>query len=147
MTPEHKRLVKKSWDRVFPQQHEVARRFYERLFFAHPEVKTYFRGDMLEQGRKLMAANRLDEALSDLDAAVRSLDNLDALTEPLRRSGQAHATYGVTPADYDKVGDALLWTLEKQLGAAFTPADREAWRTVYATVADIMIDGAGSPAS
>ncbi|MCB1723942.1 MAG: hemin receptor [Gammaproteobacteria bacterium] len=138
MTPEHKRLVKKSWDRVFPQQHEVARRFYERLFFAHPEVKTYFRGDMLEQGRKLMAM---------LDAAVRSLDNLDALTEPLRRSGQAHATYGVTPADYDKVGDALLWTLEKQLGAAFTPADREAWRTVYATVADIMIDGAGSPAS
>jgi hemoglobin-like flavoprotein len=44
----------------------------------------------------------------------------------------------VTDAHYDKVGEALLWTLEQGLGSAFTPEAREAWTTLYGAVAQIM---------
>jgi nitric oxide dioxygenase len=33
-----------------------------------------------------------------------------------------------------------LWTLEKGLGRAFTPELKEAWATVYAVLATVMID-------
>lgn len=134
MTPEQKQLVKESWSKVLPIQETAAELFYGRLFETYPEVKPYFRGDMREQGRKLMAM---------LNTAVTGLDNLPALIDPLKAAGKAHAGYGVKAEDYDKVGDAFLWTLEKGLGEAFTTDVREAWTVTYTTVAKVMIEGAG----
>jgi hemoglobin-like flavoprotein len=134
MTPEQKQLVKDSWAKVLPIQETAAELFYGRLFEIYPEVKPYFKGDMKEQGRKLMAM---------LNTAVSGLDNLDALIEPLKNSGKAHKGYGVKAEDYDKVGDAFLWTLEQGLGDAFTPEIEDAWTVTYSTVASVMIDGAG----
>jgi len=45
----------------------------------------------------------------------------------------------VRPQDYDTVGEALLWTLERGLGASFTPPLREAWATAYSVLASVMI--------
>jgi hypothetical protein len=36
-------------------------------------------------------------------------------------------------------GEALLWSLERHFGAAFTPELREAWRALYATVQAEML--------
>jgi hemoglobin-like flavoprotein len=137
MTPTHKQLVKESWTKVLPIKETAAELFYGRLFEVYPEVKPLFKGDMKDQGRKLMAM---------LNTAVNSLDNIEALIEPLKNSGKAHAAYGVKAEDYDKVGDSFLWTLEKGLGDAFTPDVKEAWTVVYTTVAGVMIQGAGYPA-
>jgi hemoglobin-like flavoprotein len=134
MTPEHKKLVKDSWEKVLPIKETAAELFYARLFESYPELRPLFKGDMKEQGRKLMAM---------LNTAVNSLDNIEALIEPLKQSGKAHAGYGVKAEDYQKVGDSFLWTLEKGLGDAFTPDVKEAWTVVYTTVAGVMIEGAG----
>lgn len=134
MTPEQKRLVQDSWSDLLPDQERVAQLFYERLFDMHPEVRTYFRGDIREQGSKLMVM---------MNTAVRGLDNLQALTEPLKHSGKMHRGYGVNTDDYAKVGDALLWTLEQVLGDAFDNDLRQAWQTTYTAIAGVMIEGAG----
>lgn len=133
MTSEQIKLVKDSWAQVLPIKEAAADVFYDRLFETHPEVKHHFTGDMQAQGRKLMAM---------LNTAVISLDDLDGLAEPLRRSGKAHKGHGVKPEDYRKLGDAFLWTLERGLGEAFTPDVRDAWTVVYTTVAGVMIEGA-----
>ncbi len=133
MTPQQKQLVKDSWIKVLPIKEQAAELFYGRLFEKYPEVKPYFKGDMKEQGRKLMAM---------LNTAVNGLDNLESLIEPLKQSGKAHVDYGVKAEDYDKVGDTFLWTLEQGLGDAFTPEVKEAWTVTYTTVAKVMIDGA-----
>jgi hemoglobin-like flavoprotein len=133
MTPTHKQLVKESWAKVLPIKETAAELFYGRLFEVYPEVKPLFKGDMKEQGRKLMAM---------LNTAVSSLDNIEALIEPLKNSGKAHAGYGVKAEDYDKVGDAFLWTLGQGLGDAFTDEIKEAWTVTYTTVAGVMIEGA-----
>lgn len=133
MTSEQKQLVRDSWAKVLPIQETAAELFYNRLFEKHPEVRPYFKGDIKEQGRKLIAM---------LNTAVNGLDNLEALVEPLRSSGRAHKAYGVTPEDYDKVGMTFLWTLQHGLGDAYSPEVEDAWRATYTSVAKVMIEGA-----
>jgi hemoglobin-like flavoprotein len=48
----------------------------------------------------------------------------------------------VAEEHYDTVGAALLWTLEKGLGSAFTPEAKEAWTTVYGLLATTMKNAA-----
>jgi hemoglobin-like flavoprotein len=47
-------------------------------------------------------------------------------------------------ADFDTVGDVLLWTLGLCLGARFTPQVREAWAAVYAVLSEVMKQGLAS---
>lgn len=133
MTPEQKQIVKDTWAQVLPIQETAASLFYGRLFDQYPEVKPMFKGDMQQQGEKLMKM---------LDQAVGSLDTLDALVVPLKQAGKAHKGYGVKAEDYDKVGASLLWTLQQGLGDTYTPAVEDAWSSTYSTLSSVMIDGA-----
>ena len=129
MTPEQKTLVKDSWALVLPIKDAAAELFYGRLFEIAPEVKPYFKGDMKEQGQKLMTM---------LNTAVNGLDNIEAMIPALQNLGRKHVDYGVKDDDYDKVGEAFLWTLDQGLGAGFTPEVKAAWVVTYTTVADVM---------
>ncbi|MBX2837251.1 MAG: hemin receptor [Gammaproteobacteria bacterium] len=133
MTPEQKQIVKDTWAAVVPIQEQAAELFYGRLFSEYPEVKPMFKGDMQEQGEKLMKM---------IDQAVGSLDNLEPLIEPLKAAGKAHKDYGVEKADYSKVGACLLWTLEQGLGEAYNPSVQDAWGETYGTLSSVMIEGA-----
>ena len=55
MTPTQVKLIQESFAKVAPIAPQAAAMFYGRLFEIVPEVKPLFRGDMTEQGRKLMA--------------------------------------------------------------------------------------------
>ena len=70
--------------------------------------------------------------------AVSSLDNPAVLLPAVKQLGTKHRTYGVQPRHYAVVGEALLWTLNKGLGDAFTPDIRTAWTTVYGLLSDTM---------
>jgi hemoglobin-like flavoprotein len=133
MTPEQIALVKDSWAKVMPISEQAAELFYGKLFESYPEVQPYFKGDMKDQGRKLMAM---------INTAVNGLDNLGPLVPAVQEMGKRHAGYGVKDEDYDKVAVSLLWTLEQGLGDAFTPETKEAWTVMYTTVADVMKDAA-----
>ena len=132
MTPEQKQLVKDSWAKVLPIQETAAELFYGRLFDQYPEVKPYFKGDMKEQGKKLM---------SMINIAVNGLDNLESLVDPVKDLGKRHTDYGVKEEDYAKVGASLLWTLEQGLGEGFTPDVKDAWTATYTAVSGLMIEG------
>jgi len=56
--------------------------------------------------------------------------------------GERHGRYGVRDEHYDTVAEALLWTLHKGLGAAFTPEVREAWVAAYGVLAGTMKEAA-----
>ncbi|MEW8323053.1 MAG: globin family protein [Candidatus Thiodiazotropha taylori] len=133
MTPEQITHVKSSWSKVEPIADQAAALFYARLFEVYPEVKPYFKGDMEAQGKKLM---------SMIGTAVGSLDNLEPLLPVIRESGKRHAEYGVQAVDYDKVADALLWTLGEGLGDAFTDEVKDAWVVTYTALAGVMKEGA-----
>ncbi len=137
MTEQELHLVQSSWENVRPISRQAAEMFYFRLFGVAPELKTLFKGDMRTQGQRLM---------NMIDTAVKQLDRRDRLVPALQELGQRHAGYGVKDADYDAVGAALLWTLEKGLGEAFTDEVRLAWTSTYALLADTM-KSAAAPAT
>ena len=81
-----------------------------------------------------------------LGLAVNSLNRMEQLMPVVRSLGTRHVVYGVRDKDYDTVGQALLWTLRKGLGEAFTPDVEAAWSNVYATLASAMQSGMRKPA-
>jgi len=133
MTPEQIDLIRSSWSKVVPIQETAAGLFYNKLFELDPAVKPLFKGDMGEQGRKLMMS---------LNVVVNGITNLDALLPAIQEMGKRHAGYGVQPRHYDTVGQAILWTLEQGLGTHFTPDTRAAWTTAYTTLANVMKEAA-----
>ena len=133
MTPRQVRLVQSSWQQVVPIQETAAGLFYSRLFEMDSTVAPLFKGDMVEQGRRLMTM---------IGFAVASLSRLDQLAPLLRNLGRRHVEYGVTVAHYDTVGGAFLWTLEKGLGTAFSTEVKEPWVAAYHLTASAMREGA-----
>jgi len=140
MTPETKQLVQDSFAKVAPIADQAAALFYQNLFSADPSLKPLFKGDMVEQGKKLMKM---------IATAVNGLDRLDAIVPAVQDLGRRHVKYGVKPSHYDTVGAALIQTLAQGLGPAFTPEVKDAWITVYGVLASTMKDAAyaGEPAA
>jgi hemoglobin-like flavoprotein len=137
MTPQQIALIQKSWTEVEPIQDTAAGLFYLRLFALDPSVRPMFRGDMREQGQKLMKM---------LGVIVNSLTRLEELVPVAQDLARRHVAYGVQPAHYDTVGVALLWTLEQGLGSKFSDELKAAWASAYGTLANVMKDAAYAPA-
>lgn len=138
MTPQQITLVQDTWKQVLPIKEKAAELFYGKLFEIDPNVKTLFKGDMVEQGRKLMTM---------INAAVNGLARVEAIVPVVQDLGRRHVRYGVKDAHYDSVGAALLWTLAAGLGPQFTPEVKDAWATVYGVLATTMKDAAATVAA
>jgi hemoglobin-like flavoprotein len=135
MTGEQITLVRDSFQKVLPIADAAATLFYARLFDLDPALEPLFKGDIAEQGRKLMQM---------LSVAVRGLDALDQLLPALGALGARHVAYGVRDEHYETVGRALIWTLRKGLCDDFTPAVEAAWAETYAALAGAMKAGAAA---
>jgi methyl-accepting chemotaxis protein len=138
MTPEQIQLCKSSWANVVPIADQAAALFYQNLFEADPSLKSLFKGDMEEQGKKLMDM---------ISSAVRLLDKPDVLIPVVQRLGAGHVKYGVEDSHYETVGGALIKTLSMGLGDAFTPETEEAWLAAYTILSSTMIDAANEVAA
>ena len=100
-----------------------------KLFAANPNYRPMFGNDMRIQGVKLMTM---------LALLVYNLHQPDQVLPAIRDLGIRHVRYGVKPADYDALMEALLWTLEQSLGDDYTPAVRDAWTVCYDELAGEM---------
>jgi hemoglobin-like flavoprotein len=134
MTPTQIELVQISFRTLPPAVDETARLFYERLFEMDPSLRSMFRGNMQEQGRKLMQM---------IGVAVGALQRLEQLLPVIEDLGRRHARYGVREEHYATVAGALLWTLHTVLRDAFTPEVRAAWIATYEALSSAMQRGAG----
>ena len=133
MTPEQVNLVQQSFAKVAPISEQAAVLFYDRLFEVAPQVRAMFPVDMTEQRKKLMGT---------LAVVVGGLSNLEAILPAASALAKRHVSYGAKAEHYPVVGGALLWTLEKGLGDAWTPEVAEAWTAAYGTLSGYMISEA-----
>jgi hemoglobin-like flavoprotein len=133
MTPEQVTMVQESFKKVVPIAGTAADLFYGRLFEIAPEVRPLFPEDLREQKKKLIGM---------LATAVTNLHQVDKIMTAVQDLGRRHVAYGVTDKQYEPVGAALLWTLEKGLGDEFTPPLKAAWTETYMTLAGVMQNAA-----
>lgn len=131
MTEEQIILIKRTW-KLFRgiDPAVVGDTFYSKLFSDNPSVRRMFPHSMQEQYRKL---------LDMLNTIVARLDHLDELSADITAMAQRHVQYGVRPAHYKWVGNALLWTLEQGLGTDWTPQVKDAWTSCYSRLAESMM--------
>lgn len=133
MTPLQVAAVQRTFSLVVPIKEKAAELFYARLFELDPSLKPMFKGDMKQQGMKLMSA---------LALVVTGLSKPETILPAVEDLGRKHFDYGVQDHHYDTVGAALLWTLELGLGAEFTPDVKAAWTAAYTLLANVMKDAA-----
>ena len=88
---------------------------------------------MTDQGRKLMAT---------LAVVVNGLTDLESILPAASALAKKHVAYGVKAEHYGPVGIALLWTLERGLGAEWTSDLADAWTAAYTMLSEYMIDEA-----
>ena len=129
------KLVQDSFAKMESEATDPGGDFYNHLFDIAPDLKSLFTGDLEAQGHKLMTM---------IKTAVSGLSDVDSLIPALQELGHRHCGYGVKDADYETVGAALLWLLEKGLGEDFTDEVRDAWFAVYTLLAQVMCEAAGS---
>ena len=130
MTNDQIDLVQTSFIKVVPVADAIASMFYSRLFEIAPELRDLFKDDMVEQGRKLIQM---------LGVVVENLNDLDMVIASARDLAVRHVKYGVEPAHYALVGEALIWTFKNSFGEDFTPPMEEAWADAYLLLASTMI--------
>ncbi len=128
---EHIRLVQNSWDGVEPMIDRMAELFYAHLFELNPHVKTLFKADMQQQGRRIMDM---------IGSVVRHLNAVDKMLPSLQESGARHENYGVLPEDYDTVAAAFLYALQQCLGDTLTAEVKNAWVDVFSWMTQIMLE-------
>ena len=121
------RLVKRSFGLASKRKKQIAQLFFDRLFELDPELRPLFNYvNTAEQGERVLRM---------LALIVSTLDDIKTFDSTMKAMGQRHIGYGVKKDHYRTFGSALIWALEKSLGAEFTPAMREAWRTAITLMA------------
>lgn len=125
--------VERTWALVAETPDSAARLFYAKLFTKYPEVRPLFRGDMEEQGAKLVQT---------LALAVGGLRRPDSIRPAVTRLGARHVGYGARPEHYPLVGATLIETLRAALGSEFTPEAEKAWGAAIGLLAGWMLEGA-----
>jgi nitric oxide dioxygenase len=126
-------LVQQSFEKVAVLGLQAAELFYAELFAIDPSLRTMFSGDLKDQQKKLLAA---------LALVVGSLHKPDRILPNVKKLAVKHLDYGVTPEHYTYVGNALLRTLKKGLGADFTPELCDAWTDAFRMLARVMKEAA-----
>ncbi len=129
LSDQQQQLLKENFEALVAEGEAVIRSFYERLFSVAPEVRGMFSDNMDRQVRKF---------LQSLHVIVSSLGCTEKAVPMLKRLGERHRDYGVTPDHYPIVGGVLIETLERALGDDFTQEARAAWADAFAQIAAIM---------
>ncbi|WP_369138512.1 globin domain-containing protein [Modestobacter versicolor] len=116
---------------------EIARRFYDHLFAAHPEL---FDG-VFNRGNQAQGHQQVALAGSVAAFAGSLVKDPEELPEHLlARIAHKHVSLGIRPDQYDVVHEHLFWAMADVLGDAVTPAVAAAWDEVYWLMAYALIN-------
>ncbi len=116
---------------------EIARRFYQHMFAARPELLDglFNRGNQAEGTQQVALAGSVAAFAS---ALVKSPEELPE--QLLNRIAHKHASLGLHPDQYRIVHEHLFWAIADVLGDAVTPEVAAAWDEVYWLMAYALIN-------
>lgn len=115
---------------------EIAERFYEGLFAAHPELLR----DLFNRGNQASGVQRQALAGSIAAFAGHLVERPDERPDVmLSRIAHKHASLGIAPEQYPVVHEHLFAAIAEVLGDAVTPEVAAAWDEVYWLMANALI--------
>lgn len=129
------RLIRESFEVVEPQIDDVAKFFYGMLFSLSPATRELFAVNMEVQRSRLLRA---------LVHVIQMVDKPDELLPFLHQLGRDHRKFGVVADHYEAVGTALLASIKKHAGDAWTDTVERAWAEAYTVMASAMTEAAAA---
>ena len=129
MTPEQKDIVRKTFAGLGDKREYFSDMLYKKLFELEPKSQALFRGDMIEQRRKLMRM---------LQIAVENIDNPKELQPMLFNLGQIHHSFGIEPPQFASFGKAMMFAFKTTVGEEFTAVVENALNAFYLYLASTM---------
>lgn len=123
-------LVQRTFEMLIPLADTFALIFYERFFALEPEVRPLFKSEMWSQRERLITM---------MAFIIRRLDQPEVFAEELKKLGLRHVAYGVQPAHYPVMSEAVIWALKECLGEKATDEMCAAWQKMLLLVSDSML--------
>ena len=132
-------IIRRSFNRVAPSAPLIGELFYKRLTETAPDIVLMF-GDYFDSGSKFQVVSEVvnRHLRSLLSVPVTPGGQKPPIPPAVYQLGQRHVKYAVTGAQFAKMKEALLWTLEQFLGPDFSPETRDAWSRAYDNLADMI---------
>lgn len=134
LTKDQTELIRGSVPLLRDQGETIARLFYTDMLTQRPELKSVFNSANQKNGTQ-------PRALASLVLAFASnVGDLSTLVPRLERVCQKHCSLGISPDQYEIVGQYLLGAFAQVLGAnAWTTELHEAWAKAYTMLSKIFI--------
>lgn len=124
-------LIRGSYDHLKSDAERLSALFYDNLFTRAPDIRALFGDDLEAQGMRFMSA---------IWFIVENMDNEADLNAKLDLLAGGHAAYGLKPAVYREMEEALIDTFKHAFKAKWTDALELAWRSAFHQICDTMID-------
>lgn len=134
LSQDTKDIIKATAPVLAEQGTTIIRRFYQRLFEAHPELRNLFNMTHQERGQQQEALARA------VYAYAANIEQPETLAAVLRDIAHKHASLGVRPDQYPIVGEHLLGAIKDVLREAASEDILDAWAQAYRQLADLLID-------
>ncbi|MEO0426607.1 MAG: globin domain-containing protein [Pseudomonadota bacterium] len=125
--------VRENYQQIRPIAGLAAELFAARLAAIAPDMPALVTGDIQSHAARLIGA---------LDHVLRYLDDPERALPAVRDLAARGVANGMTPAMYEPVGEALIFTLARSLDEGFTPAHRTAWQAFYTALSEEMVRSA-----
>jgi hemoglobin-like flavoprotein len=129
MTPDSIQLVQHSFRQLLPRADAIGAAFFARLTGEAPGMDRLFPAARAARRRGLIAGFAF---------AIETLDDFENMRPALREAGARCRALGAGAPEYERFGRALMTTLERALGADWTPRLAAAWAEVWDAVATVM---------
>ncbi|SAK84773.1 nitric oxide dioxygenase [Caballeronia fortuita] len=133
LTQKTKDIVKATAPVLAEHGYPIIKRFYTRLFEAHPELRNVFNMTHQERGEQQQALARAVYAYAE------NIENPESLAAVLKNIANKHASLDVRPEHYPIVGEHLLGAIKDVLGDAATEEIISAWAQAYGNLADLLM--------
>ena len=133
LSQDTKDIIKATAPVLAEQGSTIIRRFYQRLFEAHPELRNLFNMTHQERGEQQQALARA------VYAYAANIEQPETLAAVLENIAHKHASLGVRPDQYPIVGEHLLGAIKDVLQEAASEDILQAWAQAYGELADMLV--------
>ncbi|GAA0502671.1 NO-inducible flavohemoprotein [Salinibacillus aidingensis] len=129
-----KEIVKSTVPVLEERGTEITKRFYERMFENHPELKNIFNQTNQRKGDQSKALANM------VYAAALHIDNLEEILPAVQPVAHKHKSLNIKPEHYPIVGENLLMAIREVLGEEVaTDEVLAAWEKAYGEIANVFI--------
>ncbi|XP_023792300.1 hemoglobin subunit pi isoform X2 [Cyanistes caeruleus] len=137
LTQAEKAAVVTIWAKVATQADAIGAESLERLFFSHPQTKTYFPHFDLSQGSAQLRGHG-SKVMNAVGEAVKHIDNIRGA---LAKLSELHAyILRVDPVNFKLLSHCILCSVAARYPSDFTPEVHAAWDKFLASVSSVLTE-------